>query len=343
MKRRKIFVYTACVVIVLAVVSFVVCSTLGACGSDKYAVTFDEDPRLMRISFDADSAWAFTEKQCSFGPRTMNSEAHDECGKWIEEKFAEYGLEVDTQRAKLTAWDGTTLSATNIIARLEPSKEQRILICAHWDSRAWADNDENEKNHHTPIMAANDGASGVGVMIELARVVSRDSLSVGVDFVCFDAEDYGVPQWAEDEDYEGDSWALGAQYWAEQYAKSDEKAKYEFGILLDMVGGEGARFYKERMSEKFAPRVLKRVWQAAHSAGYGSVFPMSVGSYVNDDHLPVNEVAGIPCIDIIPYYPDCPQSSFGPTWHTVDDTMDHISKSTLKAVGQTVARLLAEY
>ncbi len=343
MKRKKIFVYTMCAVLVVAAVAFVTCSILGACRSDKYAVTLDSDPRLNRLDFNADSAYAFCERQCSFGPRAMNTEAHEECGKWLKAKFQEYGLKVETQHAKVTAWDGETLHVTNIIARFAPEIEKRILICAHWDSRPWADNDEDPANHHRPILAANDGASGVGVMLELARILKGDSLSVGVDFVCFDAEDYGVPQWAEEDDETGDTWALGAHYWATQEAESATPTQYEFGILLDMVGGEGARFYKEQMSERFAPRVLKRVWQVAHSAGYGSVFPMSLGSYVNDDHIPVNEVAGIPCIDIIAYYPDCPQSSFGPTWHTVNDTMDHLSKATLKAVGQTLARLLAEY
>ncbi len=332
-----------CVLLVVGVVALVTCLMLGACKSDKYAVSLEDDPRLSRFDFNADSAYAFCQMQCDFGPRNMNSEAHEACGKWLKAKFQSYGLTVDTQHAKLTAWDGETLHITNIIARFAQETVKRILICAHWDSRPWADNDEDSANHHTPILAANDGASGVGVMLELARMLQGDTLSVGVDFVCFDAEDYGIPQWAEENDYTGDSWALGAQYWATREAESENPTQYEYGILLDMVGGEGAKFYKERMSEKYAPRVLKRVWQAAHSAGYGSMFPMSLGTYVNDDHVPVNEMAGIPCIDIIPYHPDCPESSFGPTWHTVNDTMDYISKTTLKAVGQTLARLLAEY
>ncbi len=331
----------------VAIILLVACSLLGLTKSNGSVgeVKLD-DARLSRLVFNADSAYYFCEKQCSFGPRIMNSVAHDRCGEWIKAQFEEYGLKVESQRANLEGYDGTTLKAENIIAQLNPDKPKRLLICAHWDSRPWADNDPDPENHRTPVMAANDGASGVAVMIELARIISVDSIGVdiGIDFVCFDAEDYGTPQWAEDENDNSETWALGAQYWSEQYAKNkDNGESYEFGVLLDMVGGEGARFYKERMSEQYAPRLLKQVWNAAQSAGYGSFFPMSLGSYVNDDHIPVNDIAGIPCIDIIPFCPDCRESSFGQTWHTMDDTMDHISTATLKAVGQTMARLIAEY
>lgn len=107
-----------------------------------------------------------------------------------------------------------------------------------------------------------------------------------------------------------------------------------------MVGGQGARFYQEGMSKQYAPEIVKKVWKAARQAGYGSFFPKSDGGMITDDHIPVNQKAGIPCIDIVPYYPDCPESSFGPTWHTMDDNMQHIDKSTLKAVGQTLVQVL---
>ena len=287
--------------------------------------------------FVADSALAYCHEQCAFGPRTMNSEAHEQCAEWIVEKFKTFGCEVETQKAALTGYDGTMLRATNIIARQHPSLKRRILLCAHWDSRPWADNDPDSTRWHEPVMAANDGASGVAVMLEVARLMQEaDSLGVGIDFVCFDAEDWGVPQWLNRSDE--DSWALGAQYWAAHF---DPKGNtYEFGILLDMVGGEAAQFHKEYMSMSYAPQVVDRVWRAAHAAGYSGYFPMTNGGRITDDHLPVNEKAGIPTIDIIPYYPECEQSSFGPTWHTVDDTMAHIDKNTLKAVGQTIIQVL---
>ncbi len=289
------------------------------------------------IEFNADSAYAFCTAQCDFGPRTMNSEAHEQCSRWIQQKFAQYGYQVQTQKADLKGYDGTILKSTNIIAH-HPSTDSSlptILICAHWDSRPWADNDPDEANWHKPVLAANDGASGVAVMLELARVLQQnDSACLAVDFVCFDAEDWGVPQWSNQVD--GDSWALGAQHWSSQYQGSN----YQYGILLDMVGGQGAKFYREGYSQQYARRIVDQVWQAAAAAGYGSFFPMKDSGYVTDDHVPVNEKAHIPCIDIINHYPDCQQSSFGPTWHTVSDDMQHIDVNTLKAVGQTLVQLI---
>ena len=297
-------------------------------------------------AFCADSAYAFCQQQCDFGPRTMNSQAHDDCGRWIMQKFSSYGLQVTPQQALLKGYDGTMLRSTNIIASYRPELTDRILICAHWDSRPWADNDPDEANWHKPVLAANDGASGVAVMLELARLLNTapadSSLSIlrsslGVDFICFDAEDWGTPQWDSSPD-RSDTWALGAQYWAANPHVDGYKARY--GILLDMVGGQGAQFYQEQLSLQYARSVVDRVWRAAQTDGFGSFFPTREGMGITDDHLPVNRVAKIPCIDIIPYYPDCQQSSFGPTWHTLQDDMDHIDLNTLQAVGQTLVQVL---
>lgn len=311
-----------------------------SCGNSKKATAETQAAQPVGPVFIADSAYVYCEKQCSFGPRTMNSEAHEQCGAWIAETFRRFGMEVQTQKADLKGYDGTILKSTNIIASYKPELSDRILLCAHWDSRPWADNDPDEANWHKPVLAANDGASGVAVMLEIARLVGQqDSLAVGVDFICFDAEDWGTPQWAEIGD-DGDYWALGAQHWAANPHKENYKAR--FGILLDMVGGQGAQFYQEGMSKQFAQGVVDKVWAAAQTVGYGSFFPKAAGGMVTDDHVPVNEKRGIPTIDIIAYYPDCEQSSFGPTWHTVSDDMQHIDKNTLQAVGQTVIQVLFE-
>ena len=288
-------------------------------------------------TFVADSAYAYCEQQCAFGPRTMNSPAHDLCGQWIASKFQSFGLTVTTQRADLKGYDGTMLHATNIIASYRPELSDRILICAHWDSRPWADNDPDESNWHKPVLAANDGASGIGVMLELARLLP-DSLKIGIDFISFDAEDWGTPQWSDVAD-QGNTWALGSQYWAAHLPKQQAKA-YRYGILLDMVGGQGAMFYKERLSQQYASSIVDRVWRAAQVVGFGSMFPMQFGSYITDDHLPINTVAKIPCIDVIPYYPACEQSTFGPTWHTLQDDMAHLDRTTLQAVGQTLIQVI---
>ena len=291
-----------------------------------------QKPQPAGPAFSADSAYAFCQKQCDFGPRTMNSQAHEQCGQWMVQQFQQYGLSVIEQRATLKGFDGTPLMSNNIIASYRPELSDRILICAHWDCRPWADNDADEANHRKPVMGANDGASGVAVMMELARLLQgADSLPVGVDFVCFDAEDWG-------DDGHSDSWALGAQHWARHLHKPGYTARY--GILLDMVGGQQARFYQEGYSLYYAPQVVDRVWRAAEVACYSAFFPKDEGGVITDDHGPVNEVAKIPCIDIIPYYPECQESSFGPTWHTVHDDMEHIDRNTLKAVGQTLVQVL---
>ena len=267
----------------------------------------------------------------------MNSEAHEQCANWIIRKFQQFGCDVTTQKTDVKGYDGTRLHATNIMAKYKPEATKRILLCAHWDSRPWADNDPDSANWRKPVMAANDGASGIAVMLELARLLQNDTtLTYGIDFVCFDAEDWGTPQWEKQAGGE-DSWALGAQYWAKN-ASHDNLPEY--GILLDMVGGQGAKFYQELASKQYAPNIVEKVWAAAEAAGYGSYFPRQDGGYITDDHIPVNEHAKIPTIDIIPFYPDCPQSSFGPTWHTIHDTMEHIDKNTLKAVGQTMVQVL---
>lgn len=293
--------------------------------------------------FLADSAYVYCEAQCAFGPRVMNSEAHEKCAEWIAAKFRQFGCDVELQKADLKGYDGTILHATNIIARHNPEAKRRILLCAHWDSRPWADNDPDTLNWRKPVMAANDGASGVAVMLEVARLINANAnVAIGIDFVCFDAEDWGTPQWADDQSGSAESWALGAQHWAQSYANANtnDTSHLSYGILLDMVGGEGAQFYHESYSKQYAPDVLKRVWRAARQVGYGSFFPRKDGGMITDDHVPVNQIAGIPTIDIVPCYPDCPTSSFGPTWHTVDDTMDHIDRATLQAVGQTLIQVI---
>lgn len=309
-----------------------------SCGPGKKTVQTTDEPIAVGPTFNADSAYRYCAEQCAFGPRTMNSEAHDRCGRWIADKFKEFGFGVVEQKTTLMGYDGTRLSATNIIASHKPELDDRVLVCAHWDSRPWADNDPDEANWRKPVMAANDGASGVAVMLELARLIQQaDSIGVGIDFICFDAEDWGLPQWSEEET-DGSSWALGSAYWAKNLHKAGYRAR--FGILLDMVGGQGAQFYQEGVSLRYARSVVDMVWKAARAVGYGSYFPLQEGGMITDDHVNINQWANIPTIDIIPYYPDCPQSSFGPTWHTVNDDMDHIDKGTLQAVGQTLVQVI---
>lgn len=309
------------------------CKNASKGSSDQDTVAFNP----VGPTFNADTAYALTQAQCDFGPRPMNSEGHDKCGAWIVQKFKQYGCEVTEQKADLKGYDGTVLKATNIMARYNPQATTRVLLCAHWDSRPWADNDPDSANHKKPIMAANDAASGVAVMLEVARLLQADKkLSIGVDFVCFDAEDWGFPDWETELQDPGNTFALGADYFATHLPKGYE---VRYGILLDMVGGQDAQFYQEYMSKQYASDIVTKVWRAAQACGHGDFFPMSDGGAITDDHIPLNQKAQIPTIDIIPYYPDLP-NSFGPTWHTMADDMAHIDKQTLKAVGQTVIQVL---
>ena len=286
--------------------------------------------------FDASNAMLYIKEQCEFGPRVTGSEAAQRCGDYIVERFRYYGASVEEQMGDVTIWDGTKLAARNIIAHINPSNPDRILLCAHWDSRPWADNDDDEKNHHTPILAANDGASGVAVMLEICRLLQEKPIQVGVDMICFDAEDLGTPLWAEDRIGSSETWCLGSKFWAERARMDNYKAR--FGILLDMVGGFGATFSREGISRQLAQPIVNRVWQLAGQLGYRQFFPLNDAGYVTDDHINVND-AGVPCIDIIPCYNDGP-SSFGPTWHTIKDTPENIDPNVLEAVGQTLTQLI---
>lgn len=311
-----------------------------SCGK-KATTTKTEKPVATNVacpSFHADSAYQFTADQCDFGPRVPNTEAHRKCGNYIVGKFKMYGTEVTEQIADVRGFDGAILKNRNIIASVNPNAKARVLLCAHWDSRPWSDNDPDSTNWKKPVLAANDGASGVAVLLEVARALQQQPVSnIGIDFVCFDVEDRGVPQWEEQNIEHAHSWCLGSQYWSQYPHKEGYKAMY--GILLDMVGGQGCTFSQEAYSLEYAPTVVHKVWNTAEAIGYGNYFPKRTSGYITDDHVPVNQIAGIPCIDIVPYFTDGP-SSFGPTWHTVNDNMEHIDKNVLKAVGQTVLQVL---
>ncbi len=287
--------------------------------------------------FESDSAMLYIRQQCAFGYRVTGSEEAEKCGDYIVAQFRRFGADVQEQRTTVTLYDGTQLPARNIIASINPDMKDRILICAHWDTRLWADNDPEEKNWHKPVLGANDGASGVAVMMELCRLMQHQPVRVGIDFVCFDAEDLGTPQWEDIYTDDSHTWCLGSHYWAEQAQANGYKARY--GILLDMVGGRGSTFSRELGSMQYAAPVVELLWRLARQIGYGHYFPQQDGGFLVDDHINVNRIARIPCIDVVPYFTDGP-SSFGPTWHTVMDTPDNIDPNVLEAVGQSVAQLL---
>jgi Zn-dependent M28 family amino/carboxypeptidase len=282
-------------------------------------------------NFNADSAFIFIEKQVSFGPRVCNSEAHTKCGNYLAAEFRKYADEVIEQKASVTNWDKRKLQIKNIIASFNPKAKKRVLICSHWDSRPYADNDPNPANHNKAIDAADDGASGVAVMLEMARMMQAQRPDIGVDFICLDAEDLGKS------DQGGDTYCLGSQYWSKNKHKPGYKADY--GVLLDMVGAFNARFIWEGYSMKYAEPVLRKVWDQATQLGYTNYFYYYQGGYITDDHKYINELAGIPTIDII-HYTEGTDSRFPAHWHTINDKLSVIDRNTLRAVGQTLLEVV---
>jgi Zn-dependent M28 family amino/carboxypeptidase len=305
----------------------VVCFS-SSCKEDKPETTTPPKKEVKVPKFDRDSSYVFVEKQVSFGPRVTNTAEHTACKDWLISKFKSYGAEVIEQDFKATAYTGTVLNATNIIAQYNPDNKTRILLAAHWDSRPMADHDPNEANHDKPILGADDGASGVGILLEIARQLKLNPIDLGVDIILFDAEDYGE---SKGEDYK--TWCLGSQYWGKNLHKSGYRTN--FGILLDMVGAENARFTMDETSMTFAPAFMRKVWKLAQAMGYGSYFVSEQTQILIDDHLFINQLTGIPTIDII-NRPMKSETGFGDYWHTLHDDMTVIDKRTLRAVGQTV-------
>lgn len=311
-----------------------------SCGNSKKADDTEATEKKITVKapeFDADSAYAYVQAQADFGPRVPNTQAHRDCGEYLAKQLEKFGAKVYNQYADLKAWDGTILKARNIIGAYKPDNKKRVMLCAHWDSRPYADYDADEKNHRKPILGVNDGASGVGVLLEIARQIQKQSPELGIDIIFFDAEDYGTPIWHTGP-YVAHDWCLGSQYWGRTPHVQGYYARY--GILLDMVGGKGNTFYYEPYSYRTARKHVKNIWKKAQESGYGNYFIQQEGAEVTDDHLYVNELARIPCVDIINYDPTCTQSSFGPYWHTTNDTMENIDRNTLKAVGQTVMEVI---
>lgn len=274
-------------------------------------------------AFDADSAYAYVAKQVAFGPRVPNSSAHEATAAWLSAELRRHGAELTEQKADLKAFDGTVLKNTNIMGSFNPEADNRLLLLAHYDTRPWADEDADKSNRRKPIDGANDGGSGVGVLLEAARQIGRQNPGYGIDILFADSEDYGT---------EGDesSWALGTRYFAENPIKPGYRPSE--AILLDMVGGKGAVFPAEYFSRRSAPALDDAFRAAAERAGHGNLFPKVYGGAVTDDHVELIK-QGIPAIDIIDYRVN---EGFCPTWHTLDDTMENIDRETLRAVGETL-------
>ena len=292
----------------------------------------------VRYAFSADSAYHYIAQQVAFGARVSGTEEHAACGDWLVKKLAQYGAQVQSQYGTMPNYAGEEQALRNIVAYLEGNTQHAILLCAHWDSRPWSDEEPLYENRFAPVIGANDGASGVGVILEIVRQLSirkaQGEYIPSVQIILFDCEDMGTPTHYTGKEREH-TWCLGSQYWAKELKIQNSKFKIQYGILLDMVGDPSATFPREYFSMTHAGNYVEQLWRTAAQLGYGRYFVNQAAYPITDDHYYVNTIAGIPCVDIIDYKPQN-GTGFAEWWHTQQDDMRNINRQTLKAVGETV-------
>ena len=310
--------------IVLCLTVLVGCSRAGDVAPAADAVASDST----RVPvFDENRAFELLKKQVDIGPRYPNSPGHKAAAEFIQAQLKPYADGVRVQEFSLAA-GGKTLKMQNILAHFNGKSDKWVLLAAHWDTRPIADCEVAAEKRKTPIPGANDGASGVAVLLELARMFASDKPDVGVFMVFFDGEDYGPGI---------DDMLLGSRYFARNLKASaavdGKPIEIEYGILLDMVGDKNLNIHQERKSVDAAPEVVKKVWAAAKELGHRDKFIPTVKYQIQDDHTPLIG-AGVKCIDVIDF-------DYGP-WHTLDDTPDKCSAESLKVVGEVVAKVIYE-
>lgn len=315
-------------------VFFALIFILGACRSqsgNRPELQFTDKNRTVP-SFNADSAYSFIVDQVQAGPRNPNAEGHKKTRQYLLDKLKAYAGDryVFTQNFTHRGYQSDTLQLSNIIAAFNPSSSDRIMLCAHWDTRPRADQDTVDTE--MPIAGADDGGSGVAVLLELARLFKTNMPPIGVDIVLFDGEDYG-------REGQTDQYFLGSRYWSNH--PPVENYQPRFAILLDMVGGENARFLKEGFSRQFAPGLVREIWAIAGQKNMNTYFRNEPGARISDDHVVLNQIRNIPSVDIIHHtVNENGGAEFPPYWHTHRDNLEIISKKTLGAVGGVLAELV---
>lgn len=322
-----------------------VCLFLAGCGTTTTEASPEsKSVEKIRPVFSADSAYAYIERQVAFGPRVPGTISHVDCGDWLVNELHRHGLYVEVQKGTMLNYAGEDQEISNIVGFFEGSIAKTVLLCAHWDTRPWSDEEESYDQRFQPVLGANDGASGVGVVLEIVRQLnllkSQGELVPSIQVVFFDCEDMGTPTHFTGQERQ-DTWCLGSQLWAKEYKRSTLNSQrstlnYQYGILLDMVGDAAATFPREYFSVKYAGGYVEQLWRKAYDLGYSRYFTQGQTYYpITDDHYYVNTLAGIPCLDIIDYRTNS-RTGFPQWWHTQQDDMRNINKQTLQAVGETV-------
>jgi glutaminyl-peptide cyclotransferase len=273
------------------------------------------------VSFDGDSAYSFLREQCDIGPRYPGSAGHKILQRLIVERLREYGVDVSLQPFEAVLTTGDTLYLINIIGNINTRSERRILLGAHYDTRPIAEKDPDPANRGKPIPGANDGASGVAVLLELARIFGRSDPPVGIDLVFFDGEDYGSEGTVED-------YILGSAH----FARTMKGYRPSAVIIVDMVGETGAEIAMEGYSRAYSPLLLHDIFAVAERLGVDA-FEKRDGVPLIDDHLPFIQV-GLPAVVLIDFE--------YPYWHTLEDTPDKCSWASLAAVGTVLVEYILQ-
>jgi len=300
--------------------SLAVLAFLGGCSSPPPA-----PPR----EFDGATAFRYAEAQVAFGPRVPGTEGHRRMAAWLDSLARAKADSVLIQDWVNVTAKGARVPLHNVMMRFNPAAADRILFLAHWDTRPTADKAINPEDRNKPIPGANDGASGVAVLLGVADALRKTPSSLGVDLLFVDGEDFGSFE-------DSTETLLGARYYAKNQAPGPKPL---FAVLFDMIGDRDLQIYQEGNSLLGAPEVVERVWEAAKIAGYSKVFIAAPRHTLVDDHLPLQQ-AGIRAIDVIDY----DYGNNNSLWHTPDDTIDKLSVQSLQAVGDvgmTVIRLEA--
>ena len=273
--------------------------------------------------FRGDTAFAYIQRQLAFGPRIPNTAGAKQTGDWLLAQLRARADTVIVQEFQQRTAKGQTLKLRNFLARFRPQATDRILFVAHWDTRPFADKSANLGQQRMPVPGANDGASGVAVLLGVADALKAKPPTVGVDLLFVDGEDYGNFS-------DSTETLIGARYFAKHLPPGYTTL---FAVLFDMVGDKDLQFQQEGYSMANAPEVVQRVWQTAARLGYGRVFQARAEQPLIDDHVPLQQ-AGIRAIDVIDF--DFPYH------HTTEDTIDKVSAASLQIVGDVAVALVRQ-